>query len=434
MSSIIIIDKDKDPDLYDEYANRLLFESADKYLCLSQIKYDFLSDSLDDGDYLLIHTFTYNDHVHHTSEIRGFACINYIQEDSLNKYLHLKLICNSKFHDMNTRLTDKEIKLKGKDMIDRIKELGEKLGVKYIQLDALGSVIPYYYNLGFRFENSENNENSENSENSRNGRHVEESLVKQLRLAQLQRNDTNTTRLLNEIVSKYYPGFYSEAKQREFGEGDGTRKEQAMEYGIPMIFTYSQYVGGVKLNIRNTHKTKTKTRQVKNRQVKTTKRLPIKYIPQYLSRQDKKTQREMLKKSVKLYKKGKYYTRKKVNTFKSRKSQHIINANKLYKVKKIVPSRLLSQKTGCSVKALSDIVKKGEGAYYSSGSRPNQTAQSWGIARLASAITGGKSAVVDYHILQSGCSKNSKALRLAKRSIRKHGPSVKNYRKIAVKW
>ena len=65
---------------------------------------------------------------------------------------------------------------------------------------------------------------------------------------------------------------------------------------------------------------------------------------------------------------------------------------------------------------LRKIVSKGMGAYYSSGSRPNQTAESWGIARLASAITGGKSAVVDYHLLEKGCNKKSKSLKLAKKA------------------
>ena len=46
-----------------------------------------------------------------------------------------------------------------------------------------------------------------------------------------------------------------------------------------------------------------------------------------------------------------------------------------------------------------EIVKKGQGAYYSSGSRPNQTGHSWGRARLASSITGGKASAVDYKIL-----------------------------------
>lgn len=53
--------------------------------------------------------------------------------------------------------------------------------------------------------------------------------------------------------------------------------------------------------------------------------------------------------------------------------------------------------------ALKQIVRKGQGAYFSSGSRPNQTSQSWGLARLASSITAGKSAAVDYDILEKGC-------------------------------
>ena len=60
----------------------------------------------------------------------------------------------------------------------------------------------------------------------------------------------------------------------------------------------------------------------------------------------------------------------------------------------------MANKTGCQLSALKQIVKKGEGAYYSSGSRPNQTPQSWGLARLASSLTGGKSAAVDFNILE----------------------------------
>ena len=60
-------------------------------------------------------------------------------------------------------------------------------------------------------------------------------------------------------------------------------------------------------------------------------------------------------------------------------------------------------------------------AYYSGGSRPSQTAHSWGRARLASAITGGKSAAVDYKILEAGCKATSKALAFAKKAKAKHG-------------
>jgi len=151
------------------------------------------------------------------------------------------------------------------------------------------------------------------------------------------------------------------------------------------------------------------------------KSVPKRYIPKGLTKRDKKKQREMLKKSRKMYKKGKYLTRKKVKSFKSKKSNHITNAQKIYKIDKIYPGKELANKTGCSVNALKKIVKKGEGAYFSSGSRPNQTAQSWGYARLASAITGGKSAAVDYNILEKGCEMESEALRLAKKAKRKYG-------------
>ena len=77
-------------------------------------------------------------------------------------------------------------------------------------------------------------------------------------------------------------------------------------------------------------------------------------------------------------------------------------------------------KTGCKLESLKQIVKKGEGAYYSSGSRPNQTPQSWGLARLASSITAGKAAAVDYEILEKGCNHKKQAFILAKKSKLKY--------------
>jgi hypothetical protein len=57
--------------------------------------------------------------------------------------------------------------------------------------------------------------------------------------------------------------------------------------------------------------------------------------------------------------------------------------------------------------------KQGRGAYYSSGSRPNQTARSWGLARLASSITGGPAAKVDFHIIDESCDHDKPAHKLA---------------------
>jgi hypothetical protein len=139
------------------------------------------------------------------------------------------------------------------------------------------------------------------------------------------------------------------------------------------------------------------------------------YLPDTLSIRDKIRQKKELMKSRRLYKQRKYYTRKAMRSFKSKPSKHIDRARTLYHINNISPSRELSRKTGCSLKGLRRIVKKGEGAYYSSGSRPNQTPQSWGNARLASAITGGNASAVDFHILNEECDHRKPAYRLAQK-------------------
>ena len=154
----------------------------------------------------------------------------------------------------------------------------------------------------------------------------------------------------------------------------------------------------------------------------TNESVPLRYIPKNLTRKDKKEQRRMLRKSRKLYNskqlyKGKqYYTRKPLASFKQKTSKHILKARRLYKLDTITPSKELAKATGCTMKALKQIVRKGEGAYFSSGSRPNQTAHSWGFARLASAVTGGKAAAVDYKIIEKGCNHQKSAFRLAKQA------------------
>jgi len=148
--------------------------------------------------------------------------------------------------------------------------------------------------------------------------------------------------------------------------------------------------------------------------------VPVRYVPKTLRRSDRAKQIQMLKKSRKLYKQGKYFTRRAIPSFKSKRSGHVADAERIYKVQKIRPDAELSKATGCSIPALKQIIKKGEGAYYSSGSRPNQTARSWGVARLASAITGGKASAVDFKIIQKGCSHTKKAFKLAKQNLKKY--------------
>ena len=149
-------------------------------------------------------------------------------------------------------------------------------------------------------------------------------------------------------------------------------------------------------------------------------KVPTKYLPSLRSIKDAAKQVKMLMKSRKQYKKGKFFTRKKIKSYKSKPSNHVTDARKIYGIENVAPNKELAKKTGCSLSALKQIVRKGQGAYYSSGSRPNQTSQSWGLARLASSITAGKSAAVDYNILEKGCDHKKKAFLLAKKSRRKY--------------
>ena len=142
--------------------------------------------------------------------------------------------------------------------------------------------------------------------------------------------------------------------------------------------------------------------------------VPQHYIPKHLSRNMREKQKKELRKSRKMYKKKMYYTRKKIPTFKSRRSRHINVLKKIYKLKdEDMTFEEISKKSGCSIKSLNEIIGKGMGAYYSSGSRPNQTPHSWGVARLYSSLTGGPSSKYDRHILEEGCKKNSLALKLS---------------------
>jgi len=163
-------------------------------------------------------------------------------------------------------------------------------------------------------------------------------------------------------------------------------------------------------------------------------KVPLRYLPKRLTRKDKKKQAQMLLKSRKLYKSHKYFTRKKVASFKSKPSPHIADAIRIYKLKQgnVKPSQELVKATGCTLGALNKIVQKGEGAYFSSGSRPNQSAQSWGLARLASSVTGGKAAAVDYNIISEGCDHNKKAFKLAEKARKEYGKGHGHTKRVSI--
>ena len=114
--------------------------------------------------------------------------------------------------------------------------------------------------------------------------------------------------------------------------------------------------------------------------------LPKKYVPKGLSAKDKKKQVESIRKGT---------IRPKVD-FDSKRSTHVVKFEKKYGYKINNFNRI--SKEIISQKGIDLIMDKGRGAYFSGGSRPNQTPTSWSLARLASVIMNGKARQVDKDI------------------------------------
>tara|TARA_R100000951_G_scaffold86073_1_gene73791 strand:+ start:2143 stop:2577 length:435 start_codon:yes stop_codon:yes gene_type:complete len=115
-----------------------------------------------------------------------------------------------------------------------------------------------------------------------------------------------------------------------------------------------------------------------------TRNIPKRYLPDSLSKADRQKQIKSI-----FEKKD----RPKVKV-KERTSSHTIKFNKLYgaKIDKMKGGRSkknIAKLTGIPYKALDEVYKKGEGAFFSSGSRPNQSKDSWGRGRMYAYITGG---------------------------------------------
>ena len=376
-------------------------------LCQKKIGDEFTVDAINNAYFLVVN-------LNESGEIIGFAAVMYYADDNDPDvtYLYIELICNAPGHSMGLRSNLNRAGAKA--MIQSIEQLARNKGCSYVKLSAIDQVVPYYFRLGFNFKSVV----GEDGEINNYLRERSADLVQDLRDGQLDDDKEAQEQSMDKIIQRFYPGYLNERYQETLSKVRRNPTGPAKEQGIPMIKWLDTGRGSP---LQEALAPAPRPILGGNRQTKKRQSVPKRYIPKGLSNKDKKIQREMLKKSRKLYKKGKYYTRRKVPSFKSKKSSHITKAQKIYKIDKVYPGKKLAMKTGCTVDALKKIVKKGEGAYFSSGSRPNQTAQSWGYARLASAITSGKSAAVDYNILEKGCKMESEALRLAKKAKRKYG-------------
>jgi len=132
---------------------------------------------------------------------------------------------------------------------------------------------------------------------------------------------------------------------------------------------------------------------------------PQKYIPKSLSESDKKKQKKQLDKSVKDYKKGIYTERKPLSSFKSKPSSYVIETKKDLGITNVKPETIANKlaRTEKRKKELKEglekILLKGKGAFYSSGSRPNQSPYSWGLSRVSSVLQGGPARKIDKKIV-----------------------------------
>ena len=111
------------------------------------------------------------------------------------------------------------------------------------------------------------------------------------------------------------------------------------------------------------------------------------YVPPSLTKEDKKKQIKSIKEQT---------IRPKVKSFESKRSTHTKKFEEKYGYKISNLSRIA--KEIISKKGIDEVMAKGKAAYFTSGSRPNQTPTSWALARLASVITGGAARQVDMKI------------------------------------
>lgn len=117
------------------------------------------------------------------------------------------------------------------------------------------------------------------------------------------------------------------------------------------------------------------------------KSLPKTYVPKSLTKKDKEKQLKSIKEKK---------DRPKLESFKSKRSGWVKKFEKKYNHK--ITDKGFIHNNILKTKGQEEIIDKGMGAYYSSGSRPNQTPFSWGYGRLASVILGGGARKIDKKI------------------------------------
>jgi|SaaInlV_125m_DNA_1040241.scaffolds.fasta_scaffold04511_8 hypothetical protein len=137
--------------------------------------------------------------------------------------------------------------------------------------------------------------------------------------------------------------------------------------------------------------------------------IPDKYLGA-LKGPNRRKQLELLLRSQVAYRNGKYLNRPKFKSHRTRKSSFVTRFKKRYGISSMKDKNAIFKATGVPANVQESIVAKGKAAFYSSGARPSQTASSWGLARLAAVLIGGKACNIDKHLLSRGI--NCKSLKV----------------------
>lgn len=119
------------------------------------------------------------------------------------------------------------------------------------------------------------------------------------------------------------------------------------------------------------------------------KNIPTRYIPSYLTHEQKRKQAKSITEKR---------DRPILKNIPNKKSSWTTKAHNYFGKGNTSPKSIAKQ-LGVKMEGFEKILSKGRGAYYSGGSRPNQTPHSWARARLFSVLFGGKARMVDKNIV-----------------------------------
>ena len=192
-------------------------------ICYDEVGADFVKEALTTSHFLVVNIYN--------KSLIGFSCVNYFVEDG-RTYYYIDLICNRSAPPYSLRSYDQieDPRLGARAMIDIIEQKAREAGCEYVKLRAIEKVISYYANLGYFFPGVTSE------------RRIKEAkeLISQLRTAQKNENTSETDKIYEEIVRKYYPDYFSDTFQSSLTSTDPrARRSEAVvnikSQGIPMI-------------------------------------------------------------------------------------------------------------------------------------------------------------------------------------------------------